>query len=283
MDYCELNIQVESEEQGEILMAELSDFPFESFTQEGRATSRGGMQLKCYIPQQSLAECKGDVDELLAEYGVEGARYISIETQNWNAQWESNFERVEVGERLLIRAPFHEADSTKELEVVIMPKMSFGTGHHATTYLMSEWAMDESRGRRVLDMGSGTGVLSIVAAKSGAESVDAVDIDEWADENCRENIAVNGVESVVRPMLGDFSRVEGEHYDLILANINRNILISLMGRFAAALNAGGVLLVSGFLEQDIEVLSGAAAASGMKAVAERVREGWVAMKITKEA
>lgn len=281
MDYCELNITISNEEQGEILMAELAEYPFESFEQEGREGSRNGMRLKCYIPQERLADCKCEVDELLAEYNISGARYISIETQNWNAQWESNFEKVEVGSRLLIRAPFHEPDSSKELEVVIMPKMSFGTGHHATTHLMAEWAMDESSNRKVLDMGSGTGVLSIVAAKCGAVSVDAVDIDEWADENCRENITVNGVENIVRPMLGDFAKVEGKRYDLILANINRNILLSLMGRFAAALNDGGVLLVSGFLEQDIDSLRAGATAASLEAQCERIRDGWVAMKIVK--
>ncbi len=279
MDYCELNISISSQEQGEILMAELADFPFESFEQEGREGGRNGMRLKCYIPQDSLADCKAEVDELLAEYGVVGSRYISIETQNWNAQWESNFERVEVGSRLLIRAPFHEADPSFEQEVIIMPKMSFGTGHHATTHLMAEWTMELSEGRTVLDMGSGTGVLSIVAAKCGARSVDAVDIDEWADENCKENIAVNGTEGIITPMLGDFARVEGNKYDLILANINRNILLSLMGRFASALNEGGVLLVSGFLEQDIDSLRAGAATAGLRAVGERLRDGWVAMRI----
>ncbi len=280
VDYVELNIAIADEEQGEILVAELAEFPFESFENEGKT------RLKGYIPQDKLADCKGEVDELLSHYGVTGARYISIETQNWNAQWESNFERVEVGDRLLIRAPFHDADPSFEREVVIMPKMSFGTGHHATTHLMAEWTMDLGSegllaGAEGLDMGSGTGVLAIVAAKEGAKSVDAVDIDEWADENCRENIEVNGVTERVFPMLGDFSRVEGRTYDFILANINRNILVANMARFAAALRSGGVLLISGFLEQDIETLKGAAMSSDLTPIGERVRDGWVVMKIQK--
>ncbi len=276
-------ISIISDEQGEILTAELAEFPFESFEVE---SVRGVKHLRSYIPQEALADCKCEVDEMLKGYGIEGARYISIETQNWNAEWESNFERVEVGERLLIRAPFHEADSAFAMEVVIMPKMSFGTGHHSTTHLMAEWTMDLAAeglvcGAKVLDMGSGTGVLSIVAAKCGAASVDAVDIDEWADENCRENIVVNGVESVVEPMLGDFARVEGRRYDIILANINRNILLANMARFSAALNDGGVLLVSGFLEQDIDSLRAGAAKSGLNAVDERISNGWVSMRIEK--
>ncbi len=281
MDYCELNITITSDEQGEILTAELAEYPFESFEVE----KRGGTQyLKSYIPQESLADCKDEVDEMLQRYNIEGARYISIETQNWNAEWESNFERVEIDSRLLIRAPFHDVDPSFSMEVVIMPKMSFGTGHHSTTHLMAQWTLDLreeglTAGAKVLDMGSGTGVLSIVAAKCGAASVDAVDIDEWADENCRENIVVNSVEGCVTPMLGDFARVEGCRYDIILANINRNILLANMSRFAAALNPQGILLVSGFLEQDIDSLRSGAAKCGLHATAERISNGWVAMRI----
>ncbi len=280
MDYVELNIPINSVEEGEILMAELADYPFESFESEGSKLLKG------YIPQESLVDCKGEVDELLARYNVVGARFISIETQNWNAQWESNFERVEVGERLLIRAPFHESDPRFEREVVIMPKMSFGTGHHATTHLMAEWTMDLGsegllKGARGLDVGSGTGVLAIVAAKEGARSVDAVDIDDWADENCRENIVVNGVETIVKPMLGDVSIVAGEHYNFILANINRNILVGDMPRYAAALEPNGVLLMSGFLEQDIAILRARAVELGLTPIAERVRDGWVSMRVEK--
>ena len=186
MNYIALNIAFSEDEQAEILTAELADYPFESFeTEDGT--------LKAYIPQERLADCKAGVDALLARYGVQG-RYIAIETQNWNAVWESNFPAVDVEGRLLIRAPFHDPAPEGGMEVVVMPKMSFGTGHHATTWLVSRAVLDLGvAGRRGLDMGSGTGVLSIVAAKCGAEHVDAVDIDDWADANCRENIAANGV------------------------------------------------------------------------------------------
>ena len=173
MDYIELTLDAADAEQAEILTAELADFPFESFEQEGA-------RLKAYIPQERLADCKGEVDALLAHYGVGRATFLSIEPQNWNALWESNFTPVEVDGRLTIRAPFH-APAATEAEVVIMPKMSFGTGHHATTCLMASGLLDRDvTGLRGLDMGSGTGVLAIVAALHGAETVDAVDIDEWA-------------------------------------------------------------------------------------------------------
>lgn len=172
MNYISLNIAFSDAMQAEILTAELADYPFESFEADAGT-------LKAYIPQERLADCKGEVDALLAHYGVQG-RYIAIETQNWNAVWESNFPPVDVEGRLLIRAPFHEPAPAGVMEVVVMPKMSFGTGHHATTWLVSRAVLDLGvAGRRGLDMGSGTGVLSIVAAKCGAAHVDAVDIDDW--------------------------------------------------------------------------------------------------------
>ena len=196
MNYISLNIAFSDAMQAEILTAELADYPFESFEADAGT-------LKAYIPQEQLADCKGEVDALLTRYGVQG-RYIAIETQNWNAVWESNFPPVDVEGRLLIRAPFHEPAPAGVMEVVVMPKMSFGTGHHATTWLVSRAVLDLGvAGRRGLDMGSGTGVLSIVAAKCGAAHVDAVDIDDWADANCRENIASNGVADRIEPMLGD--------------------------------------------------------------------------------
>ena len=219
MDYVALNVPVADDEQSDILTAELADYPFESF-------ETGGGVLKAYIPQERLADCKEQVDALLARYGVQG-RYIAIETQNWNAVWESNFPAVDVEGRLRIRAPFHAAAPVGEEEVGIMPTMSFGTGHHATTWLVSRAVLDLGvAGRTGLDMGSGTGVLSIVAVKCGAAHVDAVDIDDWADANCRENVAMNGVGERITPLLGDVRRIAGRHYDFILANINRNILLA---------------------------------------------------------
>ncbi len=218
-----------------------------------------------------MADCKEQVDALLARYGVAG-RYIAIETQNWNAVWESNFPPVDVEGRLLIHAPFHEPAPAGVMEVVVMPKMSFGTGHHATTWLVSRAVLDLGvAGRRGLDMGSGTGVLAIVAAKCGAAHVDAVDIDDWADENCRENIASNGVADRIEPMLGDVRRIAGRHYGFILANINRNILTADMPAYAAALEPGGDLVMSGFLEQDVPAIVACAGELGLRPVATAAR------------
>ncbi len=248
MNYIELNIPVADPLAGEVLLAELADFPFDSF-QEDEGT------LKAYIPATALPDCKAQVDELLASRGISGTRYIEIETQNWNAVWESQFEPVQVEDKLVIRAPFHSPIGDHIREVVIMPKMSFGTGHHATTWLMSAEMLEHSFvGKRVLDMGSGTGVLAILAAKLGAASVDAVDIDEWAFNNSVENIELNGVSNIVTPHLGDVSLIRDRHYDIVLTNINRNILLADMPAYVATLQKddaptahGGELILSGIL------------------------------------
>ncbi|MFR5935366.1 MAG: 50S ribosomal protein L11 methyltransferase [Alistipes shahii] len=169
------------------------------------------------------------------------------------------------------------------MEAVVLPRMSFGTGHHATTWLMSRAVLGLGvAGRTGLDMGSGTGVLAIVAAKCGAAHVDAVDIDDWADENCRENVAANGVADRVEPMLGDVGRIAGRRYDFILANINRNVLVADMPAYAAALVPGGDLVMSGFLEADTAAVTQAAAEQGMETVAAEIREGWMMIRVKKK-
>lgn len=274
MDYVALNIAFSDEGQAEILTAELADYPFESFETDG------GL-LKAYIPQELLPGCKTAVDALLARYDVQG-RYAAIATQNWNALWESDFPPVDVEGRLLIRAPQHTPAPAGVTEVVVMPDMSFGTGHHATTWLVARAVLDLGvAGRRGLDMGSGTGVLSIVAAKCGAAHVDAVDIDDRADANCRANIAANGVADRVTPMQGDVRRIAGRHYGFILANINRNILTADMSAYAAALDAGGDLVMSGFLEQDVPVITDCAGKLGLRLVATAGKEGWMMVHVRK--
>ncbi len=273
-NYAELTLDTADAEQAEILTAELADFPFESFEQEGA-------RLKAYIPQPLLADCKNEVDALLARYGIRRAIYLSIEPQNWNALWERNFTPVEVDGRLTIRAPFHAPAST-EMEVVIMPKMSFGTGHHATTCLMAAGLLDRNvAGLRGLDMGSGTGVLAIVAALRGAAAVDAVDIDEWAYENCTENIRANGVEERITPLLGDIAAIAGKQYDFLLANINLNILLAQLPAYAAALRTGGWLLMSGILADDAAALADAAHAAGFTVTGHTLRDGWARVDAVK--
>jgi ribosomal protein L11 methyltransferase len=275
MNYVELNIPVSDPLEAEMLIAELAEWPFESFQEETGA-------LKAYIPSGALPEVKEAVDNLLAARGITGTRYIEIETQNWNAVWESQFEPVTVDDRLVIRAPFHTPASGDVREIIIMPKMSFGTGHHATTWLMSAEMTDHDfAGRRVLDMGSGTGVLAILAAKLGALSVDAVDIDEWAYTNSQENIALNNVADIVTPIRGDAGAIRGHNYDIVLANINRNILLADMPAYVDTLRgaapASGELIVSGIFETDIETIERRAIELGLWPSGQRLRDGWAAL------
>lgn len=276
MDYVELNIAVSDAETAEILTAELSELPFESF-----AAERG--TLKAYIPQARLVDCKEEADEILRRYGISDSRYVQIEAQNWNALWESNFEPVEVDGRAVIRAPFHAARPECGLEIVVMPKMSFGTGHHATTHMMVGMLLDaDVEGRTGLDMGCGTGVLAIAAVKRGAAAVDAVDIDDFAYENCCENIRTNGVAERVSPILGDASAIEGRRYDFILANINRNILLHDMDAYLRALNDGGEIFMSGFLDADVDAMREAAHARGLTDGRTLHRDGWAALSFRKD-
>ncbi|MBR0336320.1 MAG: 50S ribosomal protein L11 methyltransferase [Alistipes sp.] len=276
MNYIELNISVPSAEIAEILTAELSELPFDSFT-----TEKG--MLKAYIPQDALVDCKADADAVLAQYDIAEFRYVQIESQNWNALWESNFEPVDVEGRVMIRAPFHAPNPNAEFEIVIMPKMSFGTGHHATTNMMVQLILDlDLKDKCGLDMGSGTGVLSIAACHRGAKAVDAVDIDDFAFENCAENIATNGVAHLITPILGDARVLEGKHYDFILANINRNILLADMDNYLRCLAPGGDILFSGFLDEDVAIMTTTATSRGLTLTAERHHAGWAALHFTRK-
>ena len=273
--YTKLSIHA-TEEQGEILSAYLADFPFESFDYADE-------MLNAYIQQTELGECQAEIEELLHNEGILDYYFEDIEQQNWNAVWESNFEEVEVRDKVLIRAPFHEArPNYPGLEVIIQPKMSFGTGHHATTRLMIEMMLGmELNGKRVLDMGSGTGVLAIVAAKLGSEKVLAVEIDNMAEESVRENIELNNTSHCIESICGDASAIAGREFDIVLANINRNILLADMEAYVATLQNGGSLVISGFLEEDIEPLTKRAKALGLKQVGHLACQEWRAVKYTK--
>jgi ribosomal protein L11 methyltransferase len=203
---------------------------------------------------------------------------VQIESQNWNALWESNFEPVDVDGRVMIRAPFHAPSPTAEVEVVIMPKMSFGTGHHATTKMMVQMILaSDVREREGLDMGCGTGVLGIMAKKCGAERVVAVDIDDKSVNNSLENAQTNDVELDVR--LGS-TPPDGE-YDLILANIHRNILIEHMPAYAKNLKEDGELWLSGFYKEDIAYLTQAAEKEGLIHTETKCHNEWQWLRMKK--
>lgn len=188
--------------------------------------------------------------------------------EDWNATWEAEgFTPIEIDGRVRIRSTNHASDAGMEMEIVISPKMAFGTGHHETTRMITRWLMEnEMAGKRVMDMGCGTGILGIVAWKRGAERVDAVDIDEWSVRNTLENAALNGAE--INAWQGDARAVEEKRgeYDVFIANINRNILMAGMGLYAGSMRQGGVMVLSGFLEEDVEPLRKCCEAEGMEMV-----------------
>lgn len=206
-----------------------------------------------------------------------------MEDKDWNAEWEKGHEAVLVradnGSTIWVRAPFHPSRTDVDYELLIEPKMSFGTAHHPTTYMMLSYVAElDMQGRRVLDMGCGTAVLGILAKMRGAAYVEGVDIDEWAFNNARENAASNNVEITLK--LGDASALQG-NFDIIIANINRNILLADMDKYAAVLNQDGTLLLSGFYEADEKALVARANELGMVLKGRKNRDGWSALQLVK--
>ena len=270
MEYIELSVNISNEEQGEILTALLSDYPFEAFDGDEQV-------LRAYIQTAEYEQCSEEVEQLLAEQAAD-YQVTAVEQQNWNAEWESEWEAVDVdGERpIRIRAEHHQPAAEGVLDVVIAPRMSFGTGHHTTTALMAQTIASMSLdGLAGLDMGCGTGVLAIVAVGCGAKRMMAVDIDDWACDSCRDSMALSGVEQRIDVRCGSIEAVKGEHYDFILANINRNILTDMMPSFAELLSSGGKLLMSGFLVEDVAIIEASAAEYGFESVERKERDGWV--------
>ena len=248
--------------------------PYESFVETGDG-------LKAYVPLSAydprwLAEAVKAFPVAL-RYEV-----CEMEDKDWNEEWERGHQAVLVqSERgsVWVRAPFHPRRDDVDYELVIEPKMSFGTAHHPTTYMMLCYVAElEMAGRRVLDMGCGTAVLAILAKKRGAAYVEGIDVDEWAWRNAQENMEANGVEVTLR--LGDASSLQGS-FDIIIANINRNILLADMPRYVEHLAAGGTLLLSGFYQADIEALRDKAASPGMTLASSKERDGWAAIELRK--
>ncbi|MBI1267739.1 MAG: 50S ribosomal protein L11 methyltransferase [Cryomorphaceae bacterium] len=249
----------------DILLAELSDTNAESFVE----TETG---LIAYFPEE-IAAFSLEGYMVNAMEGVEVTFELQvIERENWNAAWEAAFQPIIVSEKLGVKAPFHAATGC-EMDLIIQPKMSFGTGHHDTTWLMlNEMLLLNFNTKHVLDMGSGTGVLAILAEKMGAIKIDAIDIDDWSTENCQENMDLNAC-SIIRPIQGDASAIKA-NYDIVLANINRNVLTADMHIYVAAMNPNAYLLLSGFFISDREILISKAESLGLKHLKSNARNDW---------
>lgn len=278
MNYKEVRFDIHPWDGGiaEIIMALLSSIGFESFTEENGC-------LLAYIrePDFSPQATNDALSKFIHEGSTISWQAVTIPGQNWNALWESNFPPVIIDDVCRIRAPFHESLPGFTYEILIEPKMSFGTGHHATTSLMITGMLELGlENKDVLDLGCGTGILAILAAKMKARTVVAIDNEEWAYANTLENVDLNNA-GTVHAFLGDASLLEGKYFDIILANINLNTLSRDMGLYKKALRSKGFLLLSGFLESDKDILLAVAAASGLTLEKNRIKNGWASILLQK--
>jgi len=270
--YIGYDFKVEPLQPGtEILIAELGYAGFESFveTEEG---------VTAYIQKEEWREgILQDIQILKSEEFEITFTFEDIEQTNWNEEWEKNFNPIVVDELVTVRAPFHEKPNTK-YDLIIEPKMSFGTGHHETTHMMIQHILkNDFKGKSVLDMGCGTGVLAILAEKVGATNLDAIDINNWCYLNSIENIERNDCHNI-SVYEGDVSLLDGKNYDSIIANINRNILLADIPKYSNCLNKNGTLFLSGFYKEDIPLIE-AECNKNMLKLKETVQKGqWISLK-----
>ena len=258
----------------EILIAELGYVGFESFVENDTGVT-------AYIQKQEWNSQILDDLYILGspEFKIKYAHHEVIQT-NWNKEWEKNFNPIQVDGQVSIRAPFHENPSLK-FDIVIEPKMSFGTGHHETTHMMIQHLLAlDLENKKVLDMGCGTGILAIFAEMKGAQPTDAIDIDSWCYQNSLENVQRNGCRYIT-VLEGDSSLLIGKKYDVVIANINRNILLSDMKTYTDSLSKNGVLLLSGFYKDDITIIENEVVKHGLVFDKMIQRNSWVALKYTK--
>jgi ribosomal protein L11 methyltransferase len=270
--YLGYHFTVEPREPGsEILLAELGEKPFESFVE----TETG---LIAYVQKDLWTEDILDGIYILnsPEFTV-SFKMEEIDQVNWNEEWEKNFEPIDVDGKCHVRAPFHPKTEA-EFDIVIEPKMSFGTGHHETTHMMIQHLLEmEVNKLKTLDMGCGTAILAILAEMKGAQPIDAIDIDTWCYLNSIENAERNNCRHI-SVYEGDAALLKGRKYDLIIANINRNILLNDMQQYADCLNKDGILLLSGFYEEDIPFIDASCTEKGLTYVKKLQRNNWVSLK-----
>ena len=258
----------------EILIAELGHVGFESFVENDNGVT-------AYIQKQEWNS--NILDDLYilgsAEFNIKFSYHEVIQT-NWNKEWEKNFNPIQVDGQVSVRAPFHENPSLK-FDIVIEPKMSFGTGHHETTHMMIQHLLAlDLKNKKVLDMGCGTGILAIFAEMKGAQPTDAIDIDNWCYQNSIENVQRNACKHIT-VLEGDSSLLKGKKYDVIIANINRNILLSDMKIYTDSLDQEGTLLLSGFYKDDMVVIESEVIKYGLVLDKMIQKNNWVALKYLK--
>jgi len=270
VSYIELSLQIDLDF-NEIMMAELAELGFETFVE----TEDG---LEAYIQEEFFEDLAiKNLLEVYAERTPISYAFKQIAKQNWNEEWEKNFQPISIGNDIYVRADFHEPQSNYLYEIIITPKMSFGTGHHETTSMVMEHQLTLShQDKKVLDVGTGTGILAVLAEKLGAKYVSAFDIDEWSVENTIENIALNNT-SKIAVRLGTIEDEPQEKYEIVLANINRNILLQQIPAYATFMVEGASLVISGFYETDIADIQAVAESVGLKKVAQLSKNQWASV------
>lgn len=275
MNYYELLfITITTEDyQQDLLINALAEYGFDTFEEMD-------LGFKAYIPTDSFK--RSELEEVLKPYHemfTFSYEITLIPQKNWNEVWESNFEPIQIGDKINVRATFHDPKPDFAYEIVIDPKMAFGTGHHETTSMMMAHMLEaDFKGKKVLDMGCGTGILAILASKMGAAELVAIDYDEVCYDSTIENSALNNITNI-KAICGSKEAIPHEQYDIILANINRNILIDQMERYAQALKPEGEIYFSGFYESpDLEIITNEAAKYGLKYISHKKTKDWVAAK-----
>jgi ribosomal protein L11 methyltransferase len=278
MNYKELIFTVPSGEeyQSDLLVNSLSAVGFDTFEE----TETG---FKAYIPFVDFDKDRTDL--ALEEYkGMFTFSYQeeTVASRNWNEEWESNFEPLEINDQCYVRATFHQPRPEFKYEIVIDPKMAFGTGHHQTTAMMMQWMLEEDLTQKtVLDMGCGTGILAILAAKLGAVEITAIDYDPLCFESTLENSALNASYHI-KALCGSKEIIPDQKFDVILANINRNILLDQLDRYVQVLGDHGIILLSGFYEgQDLEMIKEKARALNLQFCGNKTDKNWVAAKFVR--
>ncbi len=279
MDFIQVNFSIEPYEEyiADVLAAELGAMGFDTFV----PLENG---LEAFIAEATFNE--NELEQLLADFVFEATisyKATKIESKNWNEEWEKHyFEPIIIDNECVIHSSFHKNVPKTTYDIVIDPKMSFGTGHHETTSLViGEILTMKVEGTKVLDMGCGTSVLAILASMRGAKELLAIDIDEWCTENSIENIALNNVTNVAVKQ-GSAELLSGLEFDIILANINRNILLADMERYAACLKSGGELYMSGFYSEDIPLIEAEANRNGLELVSSKLKNNWAVVKTVKK-
>ena len=276
MHYSRLQVECRSEF-SEMLMAEIAEAGFDTFMENENgfeAYAEGDA-----YDRNKLSEIRERYSQLAPVIFFED----KVEKRNWNEEWEKSYEPIMVEDRCLIRAHFHAIEKKYPYEIIITPKMSFGTGHHQTTYQMIKAQMDmDHQGKLVMDAGCGTAILSIMASKLGARHVKAFDIDEWSVINGNENLAINHTTNITIRQGKISDLTFDDSYDIILANINKNILLQEMHQYAAYLRPGGLLLLSGFYTHDIPDLINQAAHFSLRQIRSDERETWASLLLEKQ-